>query len=54
MWDTAIENTIHLSHDLPCLACGHAEHVYLPCDAECGCERSPIPGCYTARDLALA
>lgn len=44
MWDSVIEHTFQLSHDRPCLACGHAEHTYLPCDSVCGCPRSPVPG----------
>ena len=36
MWDT-VQTTVHssgrhLTHDLPCPACGHAVHTYLPCD----------------------
>ncbi|WP_460852128.1 hypothetical protein [Nocardioides montaniterrae] len=31
------EHQPHLSHDLPCLVCGHAPHFYLPCDHGCGC-----------------
>ncbi|HRC41630.1 hypothetical protein [Nostocoides sp.] len=56
MWERVEENTRHLSHDMPCLNCGHAEHIYLPCDAACGCSRSPIPGVYEVRegDLILA
>ncbi|HEY0890518.1 MAG TPA: hypothetical protein VGE38_12995 [Nocardioides sp.] len=38
MWDTVETNTEHLSHDLPCQYCGHAGHVFLPCDQDCGCE----------------
>jgi len=30
MWDTIQANDIHLSHDLPCMRCGHAAHSYLP------------------------
>ncbi len=51
MWDVIESNSRHVSHDMPCLECGHAVHVFLPCDAECGCVRSPIPGRY-AEDLA--
>lgn len=44
MWDTVeIQNT-HLSHDPPCPWCGHAAHVYLPCDKECGCRAQAMPG----------
>ena len=39
MWDTVIteSNVVHLSHDLPCLQCGHAPHTYLPCGDGCDC-----------------
>lgn len=36
MWDTVVESSTHLSHDLPCPRCGHGGHHYLPCD-ECTC-----------------
>ena len=36
MWDTVVETTTHLSHDLPCPRCGHAGHRFLPCD-QCAC-----------------
>ena len=36
MWDTAVEISTHLGHDLPCLRCGHGGHRFLPCD-DCGC-----------------
>jgi hypothetical protein len=37
MWDTVIEISTHLSHDLPCTRCGHGGHRYLPCD-HCACD----------------
>lgn len=48
MWDTVSNwadelTTAHLSHDLPCLSCGHGAHRYLPCDA-CECTPAAIPG----------
>ena len=27
----------HLSHDRPCLLCGHAMHTYLACSDTCDC-----------------
>ena len=51
MWDTVQPNDAHVSHDLPCLHCGHAAHTYLACDADCGCEPVGMPG---AAPLALA
>lgn len=49
MWDTietATKDTVHLSHDLPCPWCGHVGHLYLPCDADCGCTSQAMPGAY--------
>lgn len=43
MWDTFEENTVHLTHDLPCTGCGHAAHRYLPCD-RCSCTPPDAPG----------
>ena len=36
MWDTVLETSTRLSHDLPCPHCGHGGHRYLPCD-RCDC-----------------
>lgn len=44
MWDTVEENSIHISHDLPCPRCGHPPHVYLRCGEACDCEPAPMPG----------
>lgn len=39
MWDTVdTSGSSHLSHDMPCLACGHGMHVYLPCSDSCDCQ----------------
>lgn len=48
MWDT-IETSGghaggHLSHDLPCAACGHAPHRFLACSDSCACVPPPLPG----------
>ena len=48
MWDT-IQNPVQtqghpLTHDLPCPACGHAVHTYLPCDDACDCPPTVMPG----------
>ena len=34
----------YLSHDLPCLCCGHAPHRYLSCSETCDCVPPPVPG----------
>lgn len=30
-------HSARLTHDLPCLFCGHGPHRFLPCDHDCGC-----------------
>jgi hypothetical protein len=37
MWDTVTTTTEHLSHDRPCVECGHGQHTYLPCSDTCAC-----------------
>lgn len=47
MWTTPTTETNapqHLSHDLPCPACGHAVHTYLACSDTCACPPSQMPG----------
>ena len=44
MWDTVQTNTVHLSRDLPCQACGHAAHTYLACSDACDCAPTVMPG----------
>lgn len=44
MWDTPQTPTHHLSHDLPCLRCGHGAHTYLPCGDGCACTAALMPG----------
>jgi hypothetical protein len=47
MWDTVEDTTrtvAHLSHDLPCLRCGHALHTYLACGDTCACPPVTMPG----------
>ena len=53
MWDTQNTTSLHLSHDIPCPACGHGRHSYLPCSTECRCPAQPIPGYHESagRDL---
>jgi hypothetical protein len=46
MWDTVVESSTRLTHDLPCPRCGHGGHRFLPCD-RCSCggqewEREPF------------
>jgi hypothetical protein len=52
MWDTVQTNEIHLSHDLPCMRCGHAFHTYLSCGDGCDCQPAVMPG--DSRLLALS
>ena len=54
MWDT-VQTDIsrrHLTHDLPCPACGHAVHTYLPCDDSCDCPPTVMPGAAVLVTLA--
>ena len=44
MWDTVQTNELNLSHDLPCLACGHGAHTFLACSDTCACAASGMPG----------
>jgi hypothetical protein len=44
MWDTIETTSSHLSHDMPCPACGHATHRHLACSDTCSCVPSPLPG----------
>lgn len=46
MWETTSiqEHRRHLSHDLPCPACGHAAHTYLACSDTCDCAPTVMPG----------
>jgi hypothetical protein len=44
MWDTVQTNEQHLSHDLPCLRCGHASHPFLGCWDDCDCTPALMPG----------
>ena len=44
MWDTVQTSELHLSHDLPCLRCGHAAHTYLACSDTCDCVPAVMPG----------
>jgi len=38
----------HLSRDMPCLYCGHAAHMYLPCSDSCECAPTSMPGAVAA------
>jgi hypothetical protein len=44
MWDTVQDSSSRLSHDLPCLRCGHAFHTFLTCDHGCDCQPTLMPG----------
>lgn len=48
MWDTVLDtghtSTDHLSHDMPCLRCGHAVHTFLACGDGCECRPALMPG----------
>ena len=54
MWDTVIEQkTRHLSHEMPCTACGHAPHSFLPCSDTCDCTPPSVPGAVSGRQVDL-
>lgn len=42
MWET--QHAEHLSREMPCRACGHEAHRFLPCSDECDCVPPPPPG----------
>ncbi|WP_192903947.1 hypothetical protein [Nocardioides albidus] len=44
MWTTPDAQHQHLSHDLPCPACGHAVHTFLACSDHCDCAPTVMPG----------
>jgi hypothetical protein len=52
MWDSVQTNQEHLSHDLPCVRCGHAAHTYLACSDSCACVPALPPGAYAETFLA--
>ncbi len=55
MWDTVTEPVgQHLSHEMPCTACGHAPHSFLPCSETCDCVPPTIPGAGSGRTAELA
>jgi hypothetical protein len=54
MWDTVTELAgHHLSHEMPCTACGHATHTFLPCSDTCDCTPPSIPGSASGRTVEL-
>jgi hypothetical protein len=54
MWDTVTErHTAHLSHEMPCTACGHAPHTFLPCSDTCDCVPPSVPGAASGRTVDL-
>lgn len=60
MWDTVADIPVsaghraaHLSHEMPCTACGHAPHTYLPCSDTCECVPPSVPGQVSGRTVEL-
>jgi hypothetical protein len=33
-----------LTHEMPCVRCGHPPHLFLACDADCDCQPEGMPG----------
>ena len=52
MWDTVQTVTTHLTHDLPCSRCGHAQHTFLACSDSCACVPALPPGMYAEQYAA--
>jgi len=44
MWDTIETSLRPISHDMPCVHCGHALHTYLACGEVCDCRPQTLPG----------
>lgn len=43
MWDTVqVEQSTHLTHDMPCVRCGHAPHRFLACGDGCECQPADL------------
>ena len=44
-WDAGSGHGVEpLSHDAPCVRCGHAAHPYLACGDGCECQPTLMPG----------
>ena len=44
MFEEAEDGAQPLTHDAPCVRCGHAAHPYLACGASCDCRPTLMPG----------
>ena len=44
MYERPEEVETPLSHDAPCVRCGHPAHPYLPCGGRCECQPTRMPG----------
>ncbi|WP_203335473.1 hypothetical protein [Nocardioides limicola] len=44
MWETTEVGLSGVTHDLPCLGCGHPPHTYYACSESCDCVPPPMPG----------
>jgi hypothetical protein len=44
MSEVPVDGVEPLSHDAPCVRCGHAAHPFLPCGHGCDCQPTPMPG----------
>ncbi len=58
MWDSpsdqqGAEERRLLSHDRPCLECGHGLHTFLPCSDDCGCRPQFLPGAFGSLSPAV-
>ena len=44
MFEDFDEGSEPLTHDAPCVRCGHAAHPYLACGSGCECQPTLMPG----------
>jgi hypothetical protein len=44
MYDTVLNDSTHLSHDMLCQRCGHGVHTFLSCSDGCDCKPTVMPG----------
>ena len=54
MLDNTETEPTGLSHDRPCVACGHSLHIYYACDKQCDCGPQTMPGAHDLPTIPLA
>lgn len=53
MWENGAGAAQPLSHEMPCVLCGHGPHSFLPCSDSCDCA-SPVTATLPSGRFALA